>query len=91
MSRATRIHATCDAHEKVVSRTRHHSKLLDVSSVPRAQEQVFYGKEQRIRGVATISRLLQIVGLFWKRVLQKRLYSAKKTCNFKEPTDRSHP
>ena len=42
-------------------------------------------------GVAIISRLLQIVGLFWKRALQKRLYSAKETCNFKEPTDRSHP
>jgi len=41
--------------------------------------------------VATISRLLKIVGLFCKRALQNRLYSAKDTYNFKEPTNRSHP
>ena len=42
-------------------------------------------------GVATISRLLEIIGLFCKSALQKRRYSAKETCNFKEPTNRSHP
>jgi len=42
-------------------------------------------------GVATISRLLEIIGLFCKRALKKRLYSAKETYNFKEPTNRSHP
>jgi len=42
-------------------------------------------------GVATIGRLLKITGLFCKRALQKRLYSAKETYNFKEPTSRSHP
>ena len=41
-------------------------------------------------GVATISRLFKIVGLFFKRALQKWLYSAKETYNFKEPTNRSH-
>ena len=41
-------------------------------------------------GVASISRLLKMIGLFYKRALQKRLYSAKET-NFKEPTNRSHP
>jgi len=40
-------------------------------------------------GVATISRLLKITGLFCKRALYKRLYSAKE--NFKETTNRSHP
>jgi len=44
-----------------------------------------------IYGVATNSRLLKITGLFCKRALQKRLYSAKETYNFKEPTNRSHP
>jgi len=44
-----------------------------------------------IYGVATISRLLRITGLFCKRALQKRLYSAKETDNFKEPTNCSHP
>ena len=42
-------------------------------------------------GVATISRLLQIIGLFCKRALQKRLYSTKETYNFKEPNNHSHP
>jgi len=40
--------------------------------------------------VTTISRLLKIGGLFRKRALQKRLYSAKETYNFKEPTTRNH-
>jgi len=42
-------------------------------------------------GVATISRLLKIIGLFCKRALSKRRYSAKETYSFKEPTNRSHP
>jgi len=42
-------------------------------------------------GVATISRLLKIKGLFCKRALYKRRYSAKVTYNFKEPTISSHP
>jgi len=36
--------------------------------------------------VATISRLLQIIGFFCKRALWKRRYSSKETCDFKEPT-----
>jgi len=42
-------------------------------------------------GVATISRLLKIIGLFCKRDLLKKRYSTKETYNFKEPTNRSHP
>jgi len=42
-------------------------------------------------GVATISGLLNIIGLFGKRALSKRLNSAKETYNFKYPTNRSHP
>jgi len=41
-------------------------------------------------GVATISRLRKIICLFCKRALEKRLYSAKETYHFKEPTNRSH-
>ena len=41
-------------------------------------------------GVATISRLLKIISLFCKRALQKKLYSAKETYHFKEPTNGSH-
>ena len=39
-------------------------------------------------GAVSISRLLKIIGLFCKRALLKRRYSAKETCNFKEPTTR---
>ena len=42
-------------------------------------------------GVATIRRLLKITGLFCRRALEKRGYSAKETYIFKEPTNRSHP
>ena len=41
-------------------------------------------------GVGLVSRLLKIIGLFCKRALWKRRYSAKETYNLKEPTDRSH-
>jgi len=42
-------------------------------------------------GVALTRRLLKIIGLFCKRALWKKLYSAKETYDFKEPTNRSHP
>jgi len=42
-------------------------------------------------GVATLSRIDKIVGLFCKRDLQKRRYSAKETYDLIDPTDRSHP
>ena len=42
-------------------------------------------------GVASISRLLKIIGLFCKRALWKRRYSTKETYDFKEPTNGSHP
>jgi len=35
-------------------------------------------------------RLLKITGLFCKRALQKRRYSAKETHDFEEPINRSH-
>jgi len=42
-------------------------------------------------GVASFSRIHKITGLFCKRALQKRQYSAKETCRFIDPTDCSHP
>jgi len=41
--------------------------------------------------VATPSRLPKNKGLFCKRALLKRLYSAKETCIFKAATNDSHP
>ena len=42
-------------------------------------------------GVATIDKLLKIIGLFCKRVLSKRRCPAQETYNIKEPTTCSHP
>ena len=42
-------------------------------------------------GVASVTRINWIIGLFCKRALEKRRYSAKETCNLIDPTDRSHP
>jgi len=46
---------------------------------------------QYVYEVASISRLLKGTGLFCKRALLKRRYSARETYDFKEPTNRSHP
>jgi len=40
--------------------------------------------------VALVSSIDKIIGLFCKRAQEKRLYSAKETCNLIEPTNRSH-
>jgi len=42
-------------------------------------------------GVAAISRQLKIIGLYCKRALYKRQYSAKETYDFNMPTHRSRP
>jgi len=42
-------------------------------------------------GVALASRIDKIIGLFCKRALLKRRYSAKETYNFIDPTNCSHP
>ena len=42
-------------------------------------------------GVATISRLLKIIGLFFRISSLLQGSFAKETYNFKEPTNRSHP
>ena len=41
-------------------------------------------------GVALVSRIEKKVGLFCKRALKKRQYSAKETYDLIDPTDRSH-
>ena len=42
-------------------------------------------------GLASVSRIDKIIGLFCKRALRNRRYSAKETCNLIDPTNRSHP
>jgi len=41
--------------------------------------------------VTRVTLTQKIIGLFCKRALQKRQYSAKATYNFIDPTDHSHP
>jgi len=57
----------------------------------RVCESVYIQHALPFYGVASISRLLKIIGLFCKRAQQKRLYSSIETYNLKEPTNRSHP
>ena len=52
---------------------------------------LFSSFSSSVYGMATISRLLKTIGLFSKRALYKRLYSAKETYNFKKLTNLSHP
>jgi len=42
-------------------------------------------------GVASVSRIDKLEGLFCKRAPKKRLYAAKETCSFIDPTNWSHP
>jgi len=59
--------------------------------VTREWPRVGLGAENPAYGVAMISRLLKIIGLFCKRALVKSLYSAQETWTFMEPTHLSHP
>jgi len=47
--------------------------------------------EPYIYGVATIGRLLKIIGLFCRISSLLQVSFTKETYNFKEPTNRSHP
>ena len=47
--------------------------------------------ERHMYGVATISRLLKIIGLFCRIGYLLWGSFTKETYNFKEPTNRSHP
>jgi len=50
------------------------------------------GHDRLIRyGVALATKIDKIIGLCCKIALQQRQYSAKKTYNLIDPTDRSHP
>jgi len=63
--------------------------LVQISNSPL---QTHYIQTQKFQyGVATMSRLLKMIGLCCERALQKSLYSAEETYNFKKPANRSHP
>jgi len=52
---------------------------------------ISWQSQWRRYGVALVSRIDKIVGLFCKRALFKRQYSAKEIYNVIDPTYRSHP
>ena len=64
---------------------------IRVNKSRHTREWSWYTLEFSCYGVATISRLLKILGLFCKRAPWKRLWSATETYNFKESTKRDHP
>ena len=65
--------------------------LLICNSHPAKRETLRSRDTVTSYGVATISGLLKIIGVFCERALKKRRYSAKETYNPKEPTHRSNP
>ena len=50
-----------------------------------------HSKRHSEYGVASVSRNDKKIGIFCKRALQKRQYSAKETYDFIDASDRSHP
>ena len=86
------LHAYTHKHERTYPRAKTHTHT-HTHTFKQVKSQT-WNKDWLLRfeyGVATISRLLKIIGLFCKRALWKRVYSAKETYNFNELTDRSHP
>jgi len=77
ISHVTHMQASCRAYEYVMS----HIWRRGVTHMNVSHDTY---------GLASASRIDKIIGLFCKRALQKRQYSAKETCNFIDPTDCSH-
>jgi len=76
MRRVTHMDASCDTYGCVVS----HIWLHTRTAVNCAVVCVIHVNDTGLTyGVASISRLLKIIGIFCKRALHKRLYSAKET------------
>jgi len=84
-------HTHTDKHTHTHKRTLTHTQSLSLSLTLAHIWLVVFTRGCIVYKVAMISRLLQIIGLFCKRALWKRRYSAKQIHNFKEPTKRSHP
>ena len=74
----------CDMHSRVHA---HMQTCID----PYVHEHECTYTHECMYGVAMISRLPKITGLFCKRALFKRPYSANENYNFKEPANRSYP
>ena len=68
----------------------HDSMHMRHDSMHMRHDSIHIRHDKFIYGVALVSRIDKIIGLFCKRALQKRRYSAKQTYNFINPTDRSH-
>ena len=80
----TRTHARMHAHTYTQSERKRKTHSHTHSPSDRDSRLFYYG-------VATISRLLKIIGLFGRISSLLQGSFAKETCHFKEPTNRSHP
>ena len=65
--------------------------LLDILKYNLRCPDFNFGRPDYNYWVATMSRLLKFIGLFCKRAIQKRRYSAKETCNFLNKPAPSRP
>ena len=92
----SRTHTHTHTHKYTLRRVEHAnmSKTLvpfDVFDVTCHTHLTQRSSDRNWYGVATISRLLKIIGLFCRILSRSQGSFAKETCNFKEPTNSSHP
>ena len=96
----THTHTSCIRMENLEGKTKDGAESRDLCSTFFVSKVI--EKKQRLLketntctrdmyGVASVSRIDKIIGLFCKKALLKRRYSAKKTYNLIEPPNRSHP
>jgi len=88
-SHVIRIHVSCHTPDCVMS----HARMIFVTHLSDSchTQEYMCMSHTWLYGVVLVGRIDKIIGLFCKRALLKRLYSAKETYNFIDPTDRSHP
>jgi len=82
----------CENRFQLSQRSPRHSKYLPENRVD-LEIQIFWvwTPPWADHVVVLVSRIDKIVGLFCKRALQERRYSAKETYNSIDPANRSHP
>ena len=77
-------HIPCENFSDSIS---HEREFLEILTCDEARDKVC----DYIYGVALVSRIDKMIGLFCKRALLKRRSSAKETYNLVDPTNRSRP
>ena len=83
MCQVTHMNQSCHSHESVA--------VFTVADFRNTWRICLFVSSRWLYGVASVSRIDKIIGLFCKRALWKRRYSAQETYNLIDPTNRSHP